>query len=216
CLRLIFRPGFSTATEVSDLSGRGIGLDVVDRAMEQAGGEVRVQTEPGKGTTFLISLPVALALVRCVLVRSGEQLYAIASARVAGQYSLDGDERRDNGNAGALDWKGQMLPLFSLARSEEHTSELQSLAYLVCRLLLRRPPDSTFFPYTTLFRSLISLPVALALVRCVLVRSGEQLYAIASARVAGQYSLDGDERRDNGNAGAFDWKGQMLPLFSLA
>ncbi len=124
CLRLIFRPGFSTATEVSDLSGRGIGLDVVDRAMEQAGGEVRVQTEPGKGTTFLISLPVALALVRCVLVRSGEQVYAIASARVAGQYSLDGDERGDNGNAGALDWKGEMLPLFSLARLLDQSAEV--------------------------------------------------------------------------------------------
>ncbi len=139
CLRLIFRPGFSTATEVSDLSGRGIGLDVVDRAMEQAGGEVRVQTEPGKGTTFLISLPVALALVRCVLVRSGEQLYAIASARVAGQYSLDGDERGDNGNAGALDWKGQMLPLFSLARLLDQSAEVGASNERIAIILETKP-----------------------------------------------------------------------------
>ncbi len=139
CLRLIFRPGFSTATEVSDLSGRGIGLDVVDRAMEQAGGEVRVQTEPGKGTTFLISLPVALALVRCVLVRSGEQVYAIASARVAGQYSLDGDERGDNGNAGALDWKGQMLPLFSLARLLDQSAEVGASNERIAIILETKP-----------------------------------------------------------------------------
>ncbi len=139
CLRLIFRPGFSTATEVSDLSGRGIGLDVVDRAMEQAGGEVRVQTEPGKGTTFLISLPVALALVRCVLVRSGEQVYAIASARVAGQYSLDGDERGDNGNAGALDWKGEMLPLFSLARLLDQSAEVGASNERIAIILETKP-----------------------------------------------------------------------------
>src|SRR5260370_6782883 len=97
CLRLIFRPGFSTATEVSDLSGRGIGLDVVDHAMERAGGEVRVHTEPEQGTTFLISFPLALASVRCVLVRSVDQLYAIGSARVAGQHALDGDEPDNKG-----------------------------------------------------------------------------------------------------------------------
>src|SRR6266567_311210 len=139
CLRLIFRPGFSTATEVSDLSGRGIGLDVVDRAMEQAGGEVRVHTETGRGTTFLISLPVALALVRCVLVRSGDQLYAIASARVAGQHSLDGDERGDNGNAGALDWKGEMLPLFSLARLLDQSAEVGASNERIAIILETKP-----------------------------------------------------------------------------
>jgi two-component system chemotaxis sensor kinase CheA len=80
CLRLIFRPGFSTATEVSDLSGRGIGLDIVDRAMDVAGGEVRVATESGKGTTFAMIIPTALSMVRCVLIRSGEHVYAIDAA----------------------------------------------------------------------------------------------------------------------------------------
>jgi len=123
-LRLIFRPGFSTATEVSDLSGRGIGLDVVDRVMEQAGGEVRVHTEPGQGTTFLINFPVALALVRCVIVKSGDQLYAIASAGVAGQQSLDGDKLGNKENSGAIDWKGEKLPLFSLARLLDQSTEI--------------------------------------------------------------------------------------------
>jgi chemotaxis protein histidine kinase CheA len=76
CLRLIFRPGFSTS-ELSDVSGRGIGLDVVDRAMEVAGGEVRVASETGQGTTFAMIVPAGLSMVRCLLVRDGEQIYAI-------------------------------------------------------------------------------------------------------------------------------------------
>ncbi|PYS22012.1 MAG: hypothetical protein DMF72_15060 [Acidobacteria bacterium] len=82
CLRLIFRPGFSTAPELSDMSGRGIGLDVVDRAMEIAGGEVRVATEPGASTTFAMIVPAALSMVKSVVVRCGEQLYAIDAACV--------------------------------------------------------------------------------------------------------------------------------------
>ena len=77
CLRLIFRPGFSTSEEISDIAGRGIGLDVVDRAMDVAGGEVRVATEPGKGTTFAMIVPAALSLVNCVIVKCRDRLYAI-------------------------------------------------------------------------------------------------------------------------------------------
>lgn len=80
CLRLIFRPGFSTSEQISELSGRGIGLDIVDRAMDIAGGEVRVATESGAGTTFAMIVPAALSMLRCLLVRSGDQVYAIDSA----------------------------------------------------------------------------------------------------------------------------------------
>ena len=82
CLRLIFRPGFSTARDVSELAGRGIGLDVVDRAMNIAGGEVRVATEKNNGTIFAMIVPTALSLVNCVLVRCENQIYAIDSTSV--------------------------------------------------------------------------------------------------------------------------------------
>jgi two-component system chemotaxis sensor kinase CheA len=106
CLRLIFRPGFSTASKVSELSGRGIGLDVVDRAMEQVGGEVRVATELGAGTTFAMIMPATLALVQCLLVECGDQLYAIESTGFT-----QGEMTKDNGR---LESPEDHLPVFRL------------------------------------------------------------------------------------------------------
>ena len=61
-LRLIFRPGFSTAAVASDISGRGVGLDVVETAVKQVGGEVRVVSKPGMGSSFEIRLPANMGL----------------------------------------------------------------------------------------------------------------------------------------------------------
>jgi len=118
CLRLIFRPGFSTAPAVSELSGRGIGLDVVDRAMEPAGGEVRVATEPGAGTTFAMIMPATLALVQCLLVQSGGQLYAIESAGVS-------ETRSD------VDWRGESLPVIHLRALLGQTARPETPASVV-------------------------------------------------------------------------------------
>jgi two-component system chemotaxis sensor kinase CheA len=107
CLRLIFRPGFSTASKVSELSGRGIGLDVVDRAMEQVGGEVRVATELGSGTTFAMIMPATLAVVQCLLVQSRDQLYAIDSAGIA-----QDEVTREKGH---IDSRREHSPVFHLS-----------------------------------------------------------------------------------------------------
>ncbi len=114
CLRLIFRPGFSTAEALSDVSGRGIGLDVVDRAMAEAGGEVRVITEAGVGTTFEMILPATLALLRCVLVRSGNQSYGIESARVADRGAFESQQVKATEGVESIEWKGAQLPLVHL------------------------------------------------------------------------------------------------------
>jgi two-component system chemotaxis sensor kinase CheA len=114
CLRLIFRPGFSTTAEVSEFSGRGIGLDVVDRAMEQAGGEVRVATEPGAGTTFVMILPAGLALVRCQTVRCGQRYYGIGSGRVIGGRLLETSELAEIQSSRIVDWDGENLAVFLL------------------------------------------------------------------------------------------------------
>jgi two-component system chemotaxis sensor kinase CheA len=114
CLRLIFRPGFSTASNLSELSGRGIGLDVVDRAMEQAGGEVRVATELGAGTTFALIVPATLALVQCLLVQTGGQMYAIESGGVSGEATAANQPALDQDGV-RVDWEGESLPLLRLS-----------------------------------------------------------------------------------------------------
>jgi two-component system, chemotaxis family, sensor kinase CheA len=126
CLRLIFRPGFSTSTEVSALSGRGIGLEVVDRAMEQAGGEVRLATEAGKGTTFVMMLPFALTVLPCLLVKSADQFYGISSACVRGMRSLTALEMTEVAGENYLDWDGARVPAISLRSLTNQTDEIQT------------------------------------------------------------------------------------------
>lgn len=142
CLRLIFRPGFSTSVEASDLSGRGIGLEIVDRAMEQAGGEVRVNSEPGKGVTFAMIIPATLALVPCVVVRSGEQFYCFDSAIVADQASVTEENLPAEQDNPRIEWHGEELPLLRL---RELLAQLEppepngSRALLVCQPSQHRP-----------------------------------------------------------------------------
>lgn len=114
CVRLIFRPGFSTAEKLSDLSGRGIGLEVVDRAMAEIGGEIRVTTEAGVGTTFEMILPATLALLHCALVRSGNQVCCIESARIVGRGVLEREMIRNGKDGERIGFNGEELPLVRL------------------------------------------------------------------------------------------------------
>ena len=75
-------PGFSTATRVTALSGRGIGMDVVRSEIAALGGRVEVATERGRGTTFLLYLPLTLAVAQAVLVRAGGRLWALPAPMV--------------------------------------------------------------------------------------------------------------------------------------
>src|SRR5207342_2037213 len=74
---LIFQPGFSTAEQVTNLSGRGVGMDVVKTNLGRIGGSVEVATTPGKGTTYTLKIPLTLAIIPALLVTSGAQRYAI-------------------------------------------------------------------------------------------------------------------------------------------
>ncbi|MDR7505837.1 MAG: chemotaxis protein CheA [Armatimonadota bacterium] len=79
---LIFRPGFSTADRLTEISGRGVGMDVVRRNVEALGGTVTVQSEPGRGTRFRIKLPLTLAIMDGQVLRVGEQLYILPLAAI--------------------------------------------------------------------------------------------------------------------------------------
>jgi two-component system chemotaxis sensor kinase CheA len=76
-MELLFAPGFSTAERVSEISGRGVGMDVVKAAMQKLKGSISVETHPGRGTTFQLRLPLTLAIIRAMLFRVGERMYAM-------------------------------------------------------------------------------------------------------------------------------------------
>jgi two-component system, chemotaxis family, sensor kinase CheA len=79
---MIFQPGFSTAKQVSDVSGRGVGMDVVKKGIEKLRGRVEINTSPGKGSTFVISLPLTLAIIEGMVVRVGEERYVIPALSI--------------------------------------------------------------------------------------------------------------------------------------
>jgi two-component system chemotaxis sensor kinase CheA len=112
--RLIARSGFSTAEAVTDVSGRGVGIDVVSTAMRALGGSMEVRSEEGQGTTFTLRLPATLAIVRALLCRVGDELYAMPLTHVAETFTARaGDVQRVQGREGVL-LRGAFLPLVRL------------------------------------------------------------------------------------------------------
>ena len=143
-LRLIFRPGFSTAARASLVSGRGVGLEVVERAVEKAGGEVRVRTERGRGTSFELRLPTTLALLASLVVRASGHDYCVDAARVVETgYAGEADIARD-GARRSLRWRGRDLPLVRLGEllggraGEDGAGDRTRLAFFVARAGGRR------------------------------------------------------------------------------
>ncbi len=92
-VQLIFRPGFSTATAVSNVSGRGVGMDVVRTNIERIGGSVDVKTEQGAGTTFRITIPLTLAIIQSIVVRCDGVRYAVPQLSLQELVRLDTNER---------------------------------------------------------------------------------------------------------------------------
>ena len=82
-LRVLARPGFSTATQVTNVSGRGVGIDVAMTKIRALGGSIEIRTQPGKGTSFVLRLPVTLAIVRALIAAVGTERYALPLTYVA-------------------------------------------------------------------------------------------------------------------------------------
>ncbi|MEG6616524.1 chemotaxis protein CheA [Peptococcaceae bacterium 1198_IL3148] len=114
-LDLIFKAGFSTAQEVSDLSGRGVGMDVVRTAIEQINGTVELDTKVGAGTKFTISLPLTLAIIRSLMVTLGDQVYAFPLTNVRETLRVNSNEIRRIGSNEVIVVREQILPLLRLA-----------------------------------------------------------------------------------------------------
>jgi two-component system chemotaxis sensor kinase CheA len=112
---LIFMPGFSTAEIVSDISGRGVGMDVVRRNIMDIGGRITLKSEHGRGTTIQLSLPLTLAVMDGMVVEIGQDNYVIPiSAIVECMRPTKADVRRLLGTAGTLQLRGAIVPLVHL------------------------------------------------------------------------------------------------------
>ncbi len=113
--RLVFEPGLSTAPIITDVSGRGVGLDVVKSRLEALNGSVDVTSEPGRGTRFTMSVPLTLTTLRALLVSAGGQTFAIAGASVEALARLRWSELRAVQSREMLVLGGRLVPVVSLA-----------------------------------------------------------------------------------------------------
>ncbi len=118
-LGLIFRPGFSTAAAVSNISGRGVGMDVVRTNIERIGGSVDIASEPGRGTTTRVRIPLTLAIIPALVVGEDVERYAIPQANLVELVRIEGEDLQrqveDLAGAPVLRLRGKLLPLVSLS-----------------------------------------------------------------------------------------------------
>jgi two-component system chemotaxis sensor kinase CheA len=113
----IFHPGFSTAKRITDVSGRGVGMDVVKRSIEGLRGQVDIMSEPGMGTIFTIRLPLTLAIIDGMVIRVGKDRYIVPTLSVVQSIRPDAGNLSSVLNRGAmLSVQDRLIPLFQVAR----------------------------------------------------------------------------------------------------
>jgi len=121
---LIFRPGFSTADKISDVSGRGVGMDVVKKSVDALGGAVALQTAPGRGSTVRIKLPLTLAILDGLLLRVGAQTYVIPLVSIVESIRVRREQVRDVAGCGdVITVRQEPIPLVRLGRMFQISSE---------------------------------------------------------------------------------------------
>ncbi|GKS59216.1 chemotaxis protein CheA [Nitrospira sp.] len=134
--QLIFQPGFSTAEKVTDVSGRGVGMDVVKRNIEALGGTVGIKTTTGKGTIFTLKLPLTLAIIDGMTVRVGNELYIIPLVSIVESIQPKTDTVRTIADqAELINVRGAYHPILRLHQAfnidPEHTDLLESILVIV-------------------------------------------------------------------------------------
>jgi two-component system, chemotaxis family, sensor kinase CheA len=111
---LLFASGLSTADQISDISGRGVGLDVVKTKIESLGGSVTVDSTAGKGTTFLIQLPLTLSIISAMLVKVEQEMYAVPLSSIIETAVFKKDQIMHAHQQDVIDFRGRIVPLVSL------------------------------------------------------------------------------------------------------
>ena len=113
-LRLILRPGFSTANQISAVSGRGVGLDAVERTIFELGGEVRISSEKGKWTRFDLAVPTTLVMISAFIVRARGWRYAVNVAQIIELIYVSPEEIIGRDGRRSVSWRGGTIPLVEL------------------------------------------------------------------------------------------------------
>ncbi len=111
---LVFLPGFSMAPKVSDVSGRGVGMDVVRTNIQKLNGSIEIKSELGKGTTFIISLPLTLAILPVLIVKLDEQPFAVPLSMVREILPIVPGEVQEVGGRATMVVRGEVLPVYPL------------------------------------------------------------------------------------------------------
>ncbi len=115
CLNLIFLPGFSTKDQISDVSGRGVGMDVVRTNIQKLNGRIDINSQPGHGTTITISLPLTLAILPVLVVRLGEQPFAVPLSMVREIIPINPQEIQQVSGRATMVVREEVLPVRSLS-----------------------------------------------------------------------------------------------------
>ncbi|CAH1203231.1 Chemotaxis protein CheA [Paenibacillus allorhizoplanae] len=112
---LLFASGFSTAEKISDISGRGVGLDVVKTKIQMLGGHVQVDSKPGFGSKFSVQLPLTLSIISAMLVRLGSEKYAIPLSSIVETSAIQKSQIRNIQGTKMIDYRKTVIPLLSLS-----------------------------------------------------------------------------------------------------
>ncbi len=115
-VRIIFAPGFSTADHISDISGRGVGMDVVRSKIEALSGHVDVETKIDEGSIFKIKLPLTLAIIQAMLVRVQEEMYAIPLGSIDSTINIQPDEIKTVQNKEVIVLRGEIIPIIRMEK----------------------------------------------------------------------------------------------------
>jgi two-component system chemotaxis sensor kinase CheA len=115
-LSLLFKPGFSTKGDVTELSGRGVGMDVVRRDLENIGGTVEISTRKDRGTRVTMTLPITLAILQALLVRSGTRIFAVPMGSIRETVELKKDQIKTVQGQEVITLRDRTLPIVRLER----------------------------------------------------------------------------------------------------
>ncbi|WP_246140401.1 hybrid sensor histidine kinase/response regulator [Euhalothece natronophila] len=157
----LFEPGFSTAKEVSDLSGRGVGLDVVRDQIRELKGAISLRSQPGKGTTFVLSLPTTQSMAKLLIVLVDTTVWALPSDNIEQILVPTSDQVKYTGEQRFLQWNDQALPIYAISDLLDYNCPVPAASPNLQPLGAVERPQERGFPLIILRRGQQQFPLEL-------------------------------------------------------